>query len=166
MLFKTGDCVVHPAYGVGTVDRLEEKRFTGSETRLYYKVDLSNGTVWVPIETENVCSLRPVTTKTDLARYRKLLKKQPADLNPNHRERHVELVQRLRSGTLQVFCEIVRDLTAMSWKKSLNEADVALLRKAREALCQEWAVAKGVSLADADRELEALLLEVRQAYSM
>jgi RNA polymerase-interacting CarD/CdnL/TRCF family regulator len=61
-------------------------------------------------------------------------------------------------------CEIVRDLTARSWRKPLREADTASLRRARERLCQEWAAAEDVTLAEATREVDALLLEARQVY--
>jgi RNA polymerase-interacting CarD/CdnL/TRCF family regulator len=63
-------------------------------------------------------------------------------------------------------CEVVRDLTARSWEKSLNEADSSSLRKAREALCQEWAASKGISLTDADQEVEALLVEARHSHEV
>ena len=165
MEFKIGDYVVHPAYGVGQIDQLEERRFSGSDSRLYYKIDIANGTVWVPVQTDQPIRLRPITTKVELARYRRLLTKQPSPLNPDHRERQQELSERLRSGSFKTMCEVVRDLTARSWEKSLNEADGASLRKAREALCQEWAASKGISLTDADQEVEALLVEARHSFS-
>lgn len=164
MEFKVGDYVVHPAYGVGHIERLEEKRFSGPERQLYYKVDLNNGTVWVPVQAEQETRLRPITTQREIARYRKVLIDHPAPLNPDHRERQQELTLRLRAGSFRGMCELVRDLTARSWEKSLNEADVASLRKAREALCQEWAASKGIAPADAEREIDALLLEARQAF--
>ena len=164
MDFKIGDYVVHPAYGVGQIDRLEERRFTGADARLYYKIDIANGTVWVPVQADQPIRLRPVTTRVELARYRKLLTKQPSPLNPDHRERQHELTERLRSGSFKIICEVVRDLTGRSWEKSLNEADASALRKAREALCQEWAASKGISQTDADHEVEALLLEARQSF--
>jgi CarD family transcriptional regulator len=164
MQFQVGDYVVHPAYGVGQVDRIEERKFSGTERRLYYEVNIQNGTVWVPVETQNDSRLRPVTAKKDLARYRSLLKKIPSEMEPDHRKRHTELAERMKAGSFEVMCEIVRDLTARSWRQSLNEADLASLRKARESLCQEWSVAKGISLSDADHEIEALLLEARQMY--
>jgi hypothetical protein len=33
-----------------------------------------------------------------------------------------------------------------------------------EALCQEWAASKGISLTDADQEVEALLVEARHSH--
>jgi RNA polymerase-interacting CarD/CdnL/TRCF family regulator len=58
-------------------------------------------------------------------------------------------------------CEIVRDLTAQSWRKALGEADKLLLRKAREGLCQEWAIVEEISLVQAMEEVDALVREAR-----
>jgi CarD family transcriptional regulator len=164
MSFKVGDSVVHPAHGVGRVVRLEPKRFFGAETRLYYEVAMHNGTYWVPVEPSDANHLRALTAKSDLARYRALLRERPTSLNQDHRQRHLEVMGRLRQGAFRDMCEIVRDLTARSWRKPLREADTASLRRARERLCQEWAAAEDVTLAEATREVDALLLEARQVY--
>lgn len=167
MQFKVGDSVVHTAHGLGRVVRLDEKRLSGQEARLYYEVTTQKGTVWVPVETREAvraARLRPLTAKPELARYRSLLKSRPTSLDRDYRKRHVELADRLKQGSFQVVCEVVRDLTARGWQKPLSEGDATWLRKAREGLCQEWAAAEGVSISEAAQEVEALLREARQAF--
>jgi len=51
----------------------------------------------------------------------------------------------------------VRDLTAWGWRKSLNRTDAVTLKKTQESLCQEWATAAGVSIAEATKEVKSLL---------
>lgn len=161
MEFKIGDCVVHPAHGVGFIVRLEEKSFFGDQTRLYFEVSTQKSTVWVPVEIDRHINLRPVTDKNELTRYRRLLKARPNALNEDHRKRQTELNEQLRLGSFKIRCEIVRDLTARSWYKSLNDADSTCLRKAYEDLCQEWATAEGISISEANQEIETLLQETR-----
>ncbi|MBI3361270.1 MAG: hypothetical protein HY023_09185 [Chloroflexi bacterium] len=163
MQFKVGDLVVHPAHGVGRIVGLEEKRLLGEE-RLYYEVTTQKSTVWVPVEPEPATGIRPMTVKADLARYRSLLKSRPAVLNPDHRQRHLEIAERLREGSFRTLCEVVRDLTARSWLKPLSDADTVSLRKARESLCQEWAAAEGVPHAEAVTEIDELLQEARRKH--
>jgi RNA polymerase-interacting CarD/CdnL/TRCF family regulator len=67
------------------------------------------------------------------------------------------LAARLRGGSFQTLCEVVRDLTARGRIKPLNEADSAALRRARAAMLQEWAAAAGVTPAEAAAEVDALL---------
>lgn len=164
MQFKVGDVVIHPSHGLGHIIGLEEKRLLGKEARLYYEVTIQQSTVWVLVEVHEVPALRPLTARGDLARYRSLLRSLPAPLNQDHRKRRLELTERLKQGSFQVVCEVVRDLTARGWRKPLGETDSTSLRRAREKLCQEWAASDGVSIAEATQEVESLLLESRQAY--
>jgi CarD family transcriptional regulator len=165
MQFKIGDFVVHPVYGVGHIIKIEEKQFSEQEARLYYKVTLSKRTVWVPVEAQGTLGLRLVTAKSELDRYRTLLKSRPVPLDKNHHRRHLELVSRLKQGSFQGVCEVVRDLTAWGWRKPLGPTDTATLQKTRESLYQEWATAAGVSISEATKEVESLLLATRPAYT-
>ena len=45
MQFKVDDFVVHPVHGIGHIVEIAEKRFSGKETRLYYKLIWPRG-VW------------------------------------------------------------------------------------------------------------------------
>ena len=163
MAFKVGDWVVHPQHGLGQVTRLETKQFGSGEAQKYYEIALPKSTLWVPVESPLI-GLRPLTAKNDLSRYRGLLKGPPVPLSQDHHQRRGELMGRLKPGTFLVKCEVVRDLTAQSWRKRLSEVEATLLRNTRDGLCQEWAVSEGVSVSDATQEVETLLREAKQAY--
>lgn len=165
MSFNVGDVVVHSEHGIGQVVRLEEKRFFGVESRLYYEVNMPNTTVWVPVEAGAPIGLRPVTDRADLPRYRRVLTSRPLSLDKDRRQRQLYVSQRLKQGSFELLCEVVRDLTASSWRKSLNEWDSLALRRAYDNLCQEWALSAAVPLAEARDEIEALLAEARQAHA-
>ena len=165
MRFKVGDYVVHPSHGVGYIVKLDKRGFSDQETRLYYEISTEKSTVWIPVEDYQSIGLRYLTTKSELARYRSLLKSPPADLDKNFRKRQLEFADRLREGTFQVVCEIVRDLTALSWRRQLSEGDSTWLRKARYALYQEWAAASGISQQEAVQEIDTLLMEARKQYA-
>jgi CarD family transcriptional regulator len=158
MSFKIGDLVVHPAYGIGQIVNIEEKRFSEPETRQFYKVVLPKRTVWIPVAAPGATGLRPVTIKSELNQYRNLLKSPPSFLEKNHHRRHLALVSRLQEGSFQGVCEVVRDLTAWGWRKPLGQSDTALLQKARDSLYREWATAAGVSTTEAIKEIDSLLL--------
>lgn len=162
MPFQVGDVVFHPDHGVGQVVRLEEKHFSGKAAGLYYELAVLKSTVWVLVASAESLRLRPLTSKSDLGRYRSVLKSRPALLNKDHRQRHLELGERLKQGSFLMMCEVVRDLTARSWHKPLNEYDSVRLQRVRGRLCQEWASAENVSLAEATDEVSSLLLEARK----
>lgn len=163
MEFKVGDFVVHPAHGLGRIVGLEEKRLFGEE-RLYYELTTPKSTVWIPVKVDAASGIRPMTAKADLARYRSILKSRPDPLNPDHRQRHLEIAERMKRGSFRVMCEVVRDLTARGWRKPLSDADAVSLRKARESVIQEWAASEGVPVVEATQEIDALLLEARRKH--
>ena len=63
-------------------------------------------------------------------------------------------------------CEIVRDVTALGWKRPIGEIDATLLKRVRDNLWREWAVATGQSPEAAIREVGALLEAGRVAYQV
>jgi CarD family transcriptional regulator len=164
MPFSVGDWVVHPQHGVGQVVNLKMQQFGAEPARLYYEITVQRSTTWVLVDSPALIGLRPLTAKMDLARYGRVLKSAPAPVNKDHRQRQLEMTGHLKLGTFQAKCEVVRDLTAISWRKRLNEMDGALLRSARDGLCQEWAVVEGISIVQATQTVEALLREAKQAF--
>ena len=164
MTFNIGDLVVHPAHGVGQIVRQELKRFTPqAEASLYYEITIEKGVVWVPVEPHETNGLRPLTKPGALPQYRNVLRSRPSSLNQDRRMRQLELNARLKPGTFQAMCEVIRDLTARSWKSALGDTDVALLRRVQDHLYREWAVVEGVTVTEAAQEVQALLDESRQA---
>ena len=167
MQFKVGDVVVHPAYGIGHIVKTEKKQFSKkSAARLYYKVSMPNrNTIWTPVEAPVSNGLRLVTAKSDLYRYRNLIKSPPIPLKndqpPQHR--HLELISRLKQGSFQVTCEVVRDLTLSDWQKPLGVTNKTILRKTKQRLCQEWASAADISVAEATKEIATLLQATQEA---
>jgi len=137
--------------------RLEMQTFMAAQEQLFYEISTSKSTVWVPVDGNPDGGLRRLSSKQDLAHCRRLLQKPPTTLEPDHRKRQLELAARLRGGSFQTLCEVVRDLTARGRLKPLNEADSSALRRARAAMLQEWAAAAGITLADATAEVDGLL---------
>lgn len=162
MPFSIGDWVVHPLHGVGQVTGLEQRQFAQS-AQLYYEIAIAQGTLWVKAD-EPDAGLRRLTAKNDLPRYRTVLLGSPTPLSRDFHQRREELRERLKAGTFQVKCEVVRDLTAHGWQKRLSEVDSAVLRNAHHVLCQEWAGAEAVTIQEATLEVDTLLREARQVY--
>lgn len=157
MQFIAGDVVVHPVYGMGDITAIEEKQFSGIKARLYYQIAFPRSNIWVPIETQAAIGLRRVTAKKDLAAYRDVIKSRPVLFDDSTSRQQVELADRLKEGSFQTMCEVVRDLTAQGWQKPLSVTIKAILRKTQLRLCKEWALAAGISVTEASNEVNTLL---------
>lgn len=157
MQFEVNDLIVHPIYGVGRVVNVEKNQFSEKELRWYYKITLPKRTIWIPVEAQEALGLRLITAKGDLDYYRDLLKGPAGPLSKDHRQRHMELDNRLKEGSFRALCEVVRDLYVSNEQKTLGSKDTATLRKSRESLFDEWSTAAGVSIIEALKEIESLL---------
>ena len=157
MRYQVDDRVVHIHHGVGRVVGLVNSSFSGAESKLYYEISVGQSTVWVPVQQTSSNELRALTQKRELEHYRKVLRSQPTRLSTDHRQRRVDLVELMKTGTFENLCIVVRDLTAQSQIKSLNDVDSLTLRQAHSNLTREWAASEDISLVDATRQVAALL---------
>lgn len=163
MIFKIGDQVVHPHYGVGQVVKLEDREFEAGVKRQYYEISIPGGsTVWVPLD-RLASGLRKLAAKNEILSCRKILQSHPSPLSDDARLRQSDLSTRLKQGTIAAHCEVVRDLSAYGPHKPINGNIAFLLQAAQTVLCQEWAMVEGITLADAVAEVDALLEKSRQA---
>lgn len=156
-LFQIGSQVVHPDHGIGRVGRRVPRRFNEVEAGHYYEIVYARGPVWVLIETGLPYRLRPLTRRSDLGHYRRVLRGRPGPLPLEGPQRQAGLRDQLQTGSFQGVCAVVRDLTAHGRGQSLGKADSVMLEEARGRLCQEWAAANQVTLAQAAEEIQALL---------
>jgi CarD family transcriptional regulator len=164
MPFKIGDRVVHPHHGLGTVTNVANRQFEPGNPRGYYEITLADGTLWVPVD-EPGRGLRRLTSKAELARCAQVLQSAPSASDLDPRKLKEELSRHLRDGTILSQCEVVRDVTALGWKKPLLGAMAELRRVAFNVLCQEWAAVAEVPLTEATDSINAYLSEGKKAYS-
>lgn len=157
-MFNIGDQVVHPQHGVGEVVKLENREFGSGVTRRYYEVSIpsAGSTLWVPLEPP-AYGLRKLAKQSEIDVCRKILASLPVPLTEDPRTRQSALAERLKKGTIQVQCEVVRDLYALGENKSLYGSMAGFFRQTQNVLCEEWAVVEGVTLDEAVKEVNSLL---------
>lgn len=160
--FDVGDKVVHPQHGVGYVADLEEKQFEPNTSRMYYVISIPDTTVWVPVDL-STSGLRKLSVKSELERCRQVLQSAPQPLVPD-RGLLSSLSGRIKQGTVISHCEVVRDLAAHGWRKSLFGPISDFRRIILNVLSQEWAVVEGVSEVEASNEINILLKNGRVAH--
>ncbi len=115
-MFKVGDRIIHPSYGVGTVTEIKQRHTLGSERR-YYSIELLNelGTVvMVPVGAEERMGLRRPIAKAKLGRVWRVLEDNPNELPSDHDERCALLDEKLGGGDVLKIAETVRDLV---WRR-------------------------------------------------
>jgi RNA polymerase-interacting CarD/CdnL/TRCF family regulator len=163
MPFKVGDQVIHIRHGLGQVTNLAVKQFVQGEKRPFYEISFPGSTLWVPFSL-NTSGVRKLSEKSEIERCRRVLKAPPAALKDDFRLRQIELNDHLKEGTLTARCEVVRDLTAHGWHKSLSGSIAVFLQTTLDVLGQEWAAVEGITPAEAITEIQSLLEKGKRAH--
>ncbi len=162
MHYEVGDTVVHPTYGIGKVVEIEEIKYHDPAAHLFYKISVDNAFIWVKMDDAGDSRQRRLTPRQDLDHYRKLLSSDPTPLNEDRYKRYSEYQDRLKSPSFEIWCEIVRDLSARAQIKRLNEYDASTLRRVTDILTKEWALSAGISTEEAAHEIKTILSNAKR----
>jgi|OpeIllAssembly_1097287.scaffolds.fasta_scaffold334304_2 CarD family transcriptional regulator len=158
MKFRIGDTVIHLTYGLGEIIDIDEKELFGRKER-YYVVQVQNLSLWVPIHQEDQGSLRYPTPAHEFERLITILNSPGEPLADDRLERKNQLLQKMRDGTLESICQVIRDLTYHRKTKKLNDNDVSTLNQAKNFLSNEWGFSLSIPCSQAGRELDQLLID-------
>jgi RNA polymerase-interacting CarD/CdnL/TRCF family regulator len=142
---------------VGHISNLENREFERGQIRKYYEVSIPGGSIiWVPVDMAN-SALRKLAPRSEIAHCREILKSHPLPLTQDGRVRQSDLVERLRHCTIAAQCEVVRDVSAFVSHKPAYGTITSFLEAILSVLCQEWAEIEGISVFEANAEINNLL---------
>lgn len=163
MVFQIGDRVMHRSFGSGEIVRVEKKELAGQE-REYYVVSVNQMTLWVPVDEGDTCSIRRPVRASHFKKLFEILST-PGDPLPEDRfKRQTELSERLRAGSVEGLCALLRDISTRSATKKLNENDMSVMRKTQDLFLQEWNYVLGTPVDEARSSLDQLLAEGKAAF--
>ena len=156
-MFLVGDKVVHRVHGAGIITGRREKQLTKTPHRyLVMEMVGPQSTLMVPIDKAEQC-LRPVSKMTTL---RSLLidtlAGEPGNLPKDYKQRAEQTGSKLKSGKIEKWIEVVRDLTYLKEQRPLGQTDRRGLNRAMALLAAELAVAQGI----AHEKAEVLLMSI------
>ena len=101
MAFQIGDKVIHWTYGLGEIVLIEEKIIHGHLTNCYV-VQISDLTIWVPIDDLRQNSLRVPTPPKDFEKLFAILTSPGEKLLEDRMLRKNQLMEQLKDGQVGV----------------------------------------------------------------
>ena len=158
MEFHVGDKIVHPRHGPGRITALERKEIM-AEAKRYFVIDIpSSGlTVYVPRKKMEQIGVRPAIREAKIKAVFKTLMSRPRRLPSDYKERQEQVWERIRTGEMMRIAEAIRDLTWHGRREHLTRKDSDYLRRARELLATEVALASDSEVTDVDMRIDAAL---------
>lgn len=158
MNFHVGDKVIHWSYGLGEIERIEEKPILGRPTNCYVfrTTDL---TIWIPINDLQQHSLRSPTSPEEFVKLSTILTSPGEKLVEDRALRKDQLMEQMRDGQLASICRVVRDLTHFKRSTKLNDQEKSILERAMNSLLTEWTYSLAMPLSQAHQAITNMLGE-------
>ena len=158
---KEGDWIVHREFGAGQVGKLVELKL-GGEPRKYHKLKTSGADLWLPLDNCTSEWLRPLIDPSEFKKALKEISKPPADLPDNAATRKIYLAETTALSSPVEIGKVLRDLNG--WRKQTNGLsgnELTVWKQFRTIFLAEWQATTGITLADAEKKLLALLEKSR-----
>ena len=150
-MFLIGDKVVYPMQGIGIIDRIEDKIFSGKNREyIIVKILSNNLEIMIPSDKISNSNLRKITDNSTLEDILFDLTNKNNNLEDiSAKERYQNNMTKIKSGSLKDSAEVVYDLILMNKEKSLNASEKQLFNTAHKFLVQEVSFIKDISETEA-----------------
>ncbi|WP_070000260.1 CarD family transcriptional regulator [Cellulosilyticum sp. I15G10I2] len=161
-MFKIGDKVVCPMRGAGIVENIENRDFLG-KIQEYFIIKIINTemTLMIPsdrIETSNIRLISDPSTAEHAFHTLSQYEEESAQ-GVNAKERRKMNMDKITNGSLVDCIEVVRDLTHIHQKKSLNASEREMLMNARKFVINEVSLVKNISESQASSLIDNMLTD-------
>jgi len=146
-LFSIGDKVVYPMQGIGIVERIEDKIFSGKNREyIIVKILSNNLEIMIPSDKISTSNLRKITDNSTLDDILFSVSDNNDALEAiTAKERYQSNMVKIKSGSLKDSAEVVYDLMLMNKEKSLNTSEKQLYNTARKFLIEEVSLIKNIT---------------------
>ncbi|MBE9485827.1 MAG: CarD family transcriptional regulator [Desulfuromonadales bacterium] len=155
-MFKIGDMAVYPTQGVGVIEDIELREFSGHSQEFYVlRIVDSDMKIMVPVTKVANVGLRRLIDQKHITNVFDAL----SEPNDNSKiaswsRRQREYNDKLKTGDLLDVAEVLRDLYQIRTGKELSYGEKKVLEQARKLLVTEVALSQGEKEAKVVKRLE------------
>jgi len=156
-MYQTGERIVHPLYGAGVIEALEEKEVEGI-LQIYYVLQIPVGNLKIMIsaakaETQGIRGIHP---KDDIVGIISSILDAPIDMPDNWNQRYKENMEKIKSGQLSEVSLVYRNLLLRERERGLSTAEKKLMTTAKQIILSELILSKDMDRQDAETLLEEI----------
>lgn len=155
-MFKVGDLAVYPTQGVGVIEEIESREYSGhSQTFYVLRIVDSDMKIMIPVSNvSNVGMRRLIDQKHIIDIFDALAEPSEAGKIASWSRRQREYNDKLKTGDLLEVAEVLRDLYQIRSGKELSYGEKKVLEQARKLLVTEVALAEGEKEDQVTKRLE------------
>lgn len=160
-MFKIGEMAVYPTQGVGKIEAIESKEFSGERHDFYVlRIVDSDMTIMVPVSNASHVGLRNLIHKDSVSSVYDLLEEKDTGCGSvaSWSRRQREYNEKIRSGDLFEVASVLRELYQIKGNKELSYGEKKVLELARKLLVKELALADGAEEGEVVERVERIFL--------
>lgn len=145
-MFKVGEKVSHPIFGVGDIKKIEDKFFLGKKQKYYILKLVNNGmTLMIPVHKAKEIGLRPIIPPDRVAEVLKVLSDKIDDnIEGNYKNRIKTQSEMLSSGDILKVAQVVKNYIYLNKVDKLSATEKNLYERARKILESEMVAASNL----------------------
>jgi len=137
-MFKKGDKVAHPIFGVGNIANIEEKHVLDKSEKYYIlNLAINQMTLMIPIRKANDIGLRRVIGKEKIPEVLAVLGCEMDEMEQDYKSRIKSQMEMVDSGNLKKVAQVVRNYNLRKKTDTLSATEKSLLERARKILTSE-----------------------------
>ena len=142
-MFKIGDKVSHPSFGVGDVENIEEKKVLGQKEKYYIlKLMVNEMTLMVPVNKAEEIGLRYIIDPETVPDVLNVLRHRIDDeMDENYKQRIRSQTEMVDSGDILKVAQVVKNYTHRDTVEKLSSTERGLYERARKILVGEISAA-------------------------
>jgi CarD family transcriptional regulator len=159
-MFKVGDMAVYPAHGVGVIERIENREFSGCQEDFYVmRILETKMIIMIPSSNAANVGLRQIIDRDEVSKIFSILKSRDISVDGNQtwNRRYRDYMDKIKSGSVFEVAEVYRDLTTIKQDKELSFGERKMLDTARSLLVKEISLAKNMKEEDVERDIRSNL---------
>jgi CarD family transcriptional regulator len=160
-MYKVGEVAVYPGHGVGRIESIEEKEFSGMKQVFYIMRILDTDmTIMIPIDGIKNAGLRGVIDSCEVMRVYEILKdKRVVHDNAPWNRRYKEYMERIKSGSIFEVAMVLRELYSLRVWKELSFGEKKMFEIARTLIKKELSIALDKEEIEVEGEIESIFLK-------
>ncbi len=160
-MFKIGDRAVYPTQGVGVVESIEAREFSGQKHKFYILRIIDNDmTIMVPVGNASHVGMRSLISKDKIESIYDVLgeKQNGNQAIASWSRRQREYNDKIKTGDPKEVAEVLRELYLIKESKELSYGEKKVLELARRLLVLELALAEGIAESMVEKRLENMVV--------
>lgn len=159
-MFDVGEVAVYPGHGVGRIESIEEKEFSGTKQSFYIiRILDTDMTIMIPIDGAKNAGLRCVIDSCEVTKIYDILKdKNVVHDNSPWNRRYKEYMERIKSGSIYEVATVLKELYNLRYWKELSFGEKKMFEIARGLITKELSISLGMEEMVVEQEIEEIFV--------